>query len=149
MFWSRRIWMTLAAVSAMGSAAVIGAASMMRIDPHAAELFKAGATFQFMHAMSTLACATVMQIGGKGARHAPGPFLGGAVLFSGTLYALALGAPIALWPLLVIGALAFVIGWIVLAVAAFSVDPEERVAAIAGSHHSDNFMRIPPLGRRT
>ncbi|HTE04824.1 MAG TPA: DUF423 domain-containing protein, partial [Planctomycetota bacterium] len=48
---------------------------------------------------------------------AAGPlFLGGVVLFSGSLYALALGGPAAwLGPVTPIGGLALIAGWVVLA----------------------------------
>ena len=42
-------------------------------------------------------------------------FLAGIILFSGSLYALALGGPRAFGPLTPLGGLSFMIGWVLLA----------------------------------
>ena len=84
-------------------------------DPRAAELLKTGASYEFMHCMATLACATFMQVGARRARFAPAFFLAGVVLFSGSLYAMAFGAPRALGMVTPIGGLAFMAGWLWLA----------------------------------
>jgi uncharacterized membrane protein YgdD (TMEM256/DUF423 family) len=148
MTWSRRTWMTLAAASAMSSVAALAVASLEMSGSHAADLVQTGASLQFMHAMASFACATVMQIGGLRARRAPAFFLGGAALFCGPLYALALGAPKAVMLLMPIGALGLLVGWCALGLAALSVDPAERPAAIPGRHGLDNLMRIPGLRPR-
>jgi uncharacterized membrane protein YgdD (TMEM256/DUF423 family) len=148
MAWTRRTWMTLATASALSATAAAAVAALAMPSSHAAELVKTAATFQFMHAMATFACATVMQIGGKGARHAPAFFLGGIVLFCGPLYALALGAPRAMLLVAPLGVLAFLAGWCALGLAAMTVDPAEGAEPIAGRHGFDNLMRIPGLGRR-
>lgn len=145
MTWSRRTWMTLAAASAMSSVAVLALASLAMASSHAAELVKTAATSQFMHAMASFACATIMQIGGAGARRAPALFLGGAALFCAPLYALALGAPKLVMLLAPLGALGLLAGWVVLALAALTVDPAGRGATIPGRHGLDNLMRIPTL----
>ena len=92
-------------------------------DPQAKELLKTGSSYGFMHTMATLACATFIQVGARRARFAPAFFLGGVVLFSGSLYALALGAPRWIGAITPIGGLAFLTGWAVLAWAARGVDP--------------------------
>ena len=91
-------------------------------DPVAKDWLKTGATYEFMHAMATFACATFMNIGAKRARFAPAFFLGGTVLFSGSLYALALGGPHWLVFATPLGGLGFLIGWAVLAWSARGVD---------------------------
>jgi uncharacterized membrane protein YgdD (TMEM256/DUF423 family) len=115
--------MTLGAVSgfiavAMGAFAAHGIA-----DPQAKEWLKTGASYQFMHSMTTFACATFMQIGAKRARFAPAFFLSGIVFFCGSLYAMALGAPRILGAVTPIGGVLFLIGWAVLVWAATTVDP--------------------------
>ena len=92
MRWTRRLWMTLAAVSAFVSVAAGAFAAHGLADPRAQELMRTGAIYEFMHAMATFACATFMQVGAARARFAPAFFLSGALLFSGSLYALALAA---------------------------------------------------------
>ena len=124
-FWTRRNWMTLAAVSGFLSVAIGAFAAHGVTDLRAQEWMRTGATYGFMHAMATLACATFMQVGAQRARHAPAFFLSGVVLFSGSLYAMALGAPRWLGMVTPIGGLLFLIGWAVLAWAARGIDPQD------------------------
>ena len=122
-FWNRRTWMTLAAIAGLVSVAVGALAAHGVVDPRAQELLKTGSQYAFMHAMATLACATLMQVGAQRARHAPAFFLAGVVLFSGSLYALAAGAPLWLGAITPLGGLSFLAGWAILAWAARDVDP--------------------------
>ena len=124
--WTRRVWMAVAAVGgflavAMGAFAAHGIA-----DERAAELVRTGAAYGFMHTMSTFACATFMNVGGHRARHAPAFFLSGVALFSGSLYAMAFGAPSWLGMITPIGGVLFLIGWAVMFWAAFTIDKAER-----------------------
>ena len=114
--------MTLAAVSGFIAVAVGAFAAHGVTDPVAKDWLKTGASYQFMHAMATFACATFMQIGAKRARFAPAFFLGGSVLFSGSLYAMAAGAPRWLGAVTPLGGLCFLTGWAILAWAARTVD---------------------------
>ena len=102
---------------AVGAFAAHGAA-----DPRAKELLTTGAHYELMHAIATLVCASVIRLGGARARFAPGAFLAGSVLFSGSLYALALGAPRWIGAITPIGGVLFLVGWAVLAWAARGVD---------------------------
>lgn len=122
MSWTRRTWMTLAAASGFMAVAVGAFASHAVSDPAAREWLKTGATYEFMHAMATFACATFMNIGARRARFAPAFFLGGTVLFSGSLYIGAMGAPREVFMLTPVGGLLFLIGWAILAWAARGVD---------------------------
>jgi uncharacterized membrane protein YgdD (TMEM256/DUF423 family) len=121
--WSRRNWMTLGAVSGFVAVAVGAFAAHGVADPKAQELLRTGATYGFMHTMATFACATFMQVGARRARFAPAFFLSGVVLFSGSLYALALGAPRWVGAITPLGGLSFLVGWATLAWAARGVDP--------------------------
>ena len=121
--WTRRNWMTLAAINGFIAVAVGAFAAHGVADPQAKELLKTGSSYGFMHTMATLACATFIQVGARRARFAPAFFLGGVVLVSGSLYALALGAPRWIGAITPIGGLAFLTGWAVLAWAARGVDP--------------------------
>ena len=122
-FWRRRTWMTLAAISGFVAVAVGAFAAHGVTDPRAQELLKTGAMYGFMHTMATLACATFMQVGARRARFAPAFFLSGVVLFSGSLYAMALGAPRWVGAVTPIGGLCFLTGWALLVWAARGVDP--------------------------
>lgn len=98
---------------------------------------RAAAQIQLVHAMATLACATVMNIGGRQARWAPALFLAGSVVFCGAGYAMAAGAPAwaaALrWP----GAALLAAGWSILACAAGRTDQAGRLAVVAGASEAD------------
>jgi uncharacterized membrane protein YgdD (TMEM256/DUF423 family) len=122
MRWTRRLWTTLAAASAFVAVAAGAFAAHGLADPKAAEVMRTGATYEFFHAMATFACAALMQIGAVRARFAPAFFLTGTLLFSGSLYALALGAPRLVGIVTPFGGLAFLAGWAVLVWAARGVD---------------------------
>ena len=126
MRWRRRLWMTLGAASGFVSVAAGAFAAHGLADPRAQELVRTGATYEFMHAMATFACATFMQVGAARARFAPAFFLSGTVLFSGSLYGLALGAPRLAGLVTPFGGLLFLAGWAVLAWAARGVDPQPK-----------------------
>jgi uncharacterized membrane protein YgdD (TMEM256/DUF423 family) len=134
--------MMLAALSAMSAAGVMTVSGLLTPPGRTADLLKAGAAVQFMHSMATLACATVMQIGGAQARRAPPFFLTSVPLLSGSIYALAFGAPPQAWLFTACGALAAAVGWAILALATLSVDdgpravrnsPQPRVRTRAGA----------------
>jgi uncharacterized membrane protein YgdD (TMEM256/DUF423 family) len=129
MIWSRRNWMTLAAISGLASVAAGAFGAHGIADPRAKELIQTASHYQFMHAMASLACATFMQVGARRARFAPALFLSGTVLFSGSLYALALGAPRWTGAITPVGGLLFLAGWSTLAWAARGVDPASPPAA--------------------
>ena len=122
MRWTRRLWMTLAALSGFISVGAGAFAAHALTDPSARELMKTGSSYEFMHALATLACAALVKVGAARARFAPAFFLSGTVLFSGSLYALALGAPRWAGVVTPFGGLLFLIGWGVLAWAARGVD---------------------------
>ena len=122
MAWTRRTWMTLAAIGGFIAVAVGAFAAHGVADPQAKEWLKTGTQYGFMHTMATFACATFMNIGGRRARLAPAFFLSGVVIFSGSLYAMAFGAPRWLGAVTPIGGILFLIGWATLAWAARDVD---------------------------
>ncbi len=116
-----RSWLTLAALSGGISVAVGAFAAHGVVDPIAKELFKTGAAYQMTHALAVFACAFVVQAGGVRARLAAPLFLLGALLFSGSLYALALGAPRMVGAITPLGGLMFIAGWAVLTWAALAI----------------------------
>ncbi len=122
-FWSRRSWLTLAAASGFIAVAVGAFAAHVVTDPQTKELLKTGALYGFMHAMATVACAVFMQLGAQRARFAPAFFLSGVLLFSGSLFAMAAGAPRLIGVVTPIGGLCFLTGWVILIWAARGIDP--------------------------
>lgn len=111
-------WLCIAAVN--GALAVLCGAFaahglQTRLDAHALEIFQTGARYHMVHA---LAMGLAALSGRPGARWAAGLFLAGIVLFSGSLYALALTGMMAFAYVTPAGGLAFVGGWIALAFAA-------------------------------
>lgn len=89
--------------------------TMISADKHA--IFEVGVRYQLVHALALLAVGLLLRTTDGALVRAAGPlFLGGVVLFSGSLYALALGGPAAwLGPVTPIGGLALIAGWVVLA----------------------------------
>lgn len=95
-------------------------------DPRAHELIDIGARYQFMHSMASIAALTMWNWRAPRARHAPPVFFVGMVLFCGSLYALAAGAPRAVGAITPIGGLLFIAGWLMLAWAALQLEPRDR-----------------------
>lgn len=120
-----RIWLFLAALSgglsvALGAFAAHGLKA--RLSPHALGIFETGARYQMVHALAMgLAALTMGLAGGPYARLAAMAFLVGTVLFSGSLYLLALTDSKALGAITPLGGLAFLIGWVCLAIAALKL----------------------------
>jgi uncharacterized membrane protein YgdD (TMEM256/DUF423 family) len=131
---ARRDWMMLAAVGGLLSVAIGAFATHGMHDPRAVELLKTGASYQFMHSMATFACATFMQVGARRARFAPAFFLPGIVLFSGSLYALAFGAPRIVGVITPIGGLLFLAGWAVLVWASRMIDEPAKSVYLGTPH---------------
>jgi len=76
-----------------------------------------GVLYQLVHAVALLALANWPN---QAIRRIGACWTGGVVLFSGSLYCLALGAPITLlWPVTPLGGLALLAGWLLLTWAAF------------------------------
>lgn len=118
--------MTLAAIGGF-IAVVAGAFGAHGVsDPQAKAWLTTGASYNFMHVMATFACATLMTVGARRARLAPAFFLSGVVLFSGSLYAMALGAPRWLGAVTPFGGLLFLAGWAVLIWAGLTIDQDPK-----------------------
>ena len=112
------LWVRLAAVSGLVSVAAGAFAAHAAKDPAARELLRTGATYEVTHALAALAAVALGRQGGRGSALAPALFLGGTVLFSGSLYALAFGAPRSVGAITPLGGLAFLAGWAVFALQA-------------------------------
>jgi uncharacterized membrane protein YgdD (TMEM256/DUF423 family) len=122
MTWTRRTWLTLAAAFGFLAVAAGAFGAHGAADEQARAWLQTGAQYALVHVLATFACAALMQAGAARARLAPGFFLSGVALFSGSLFAMALGAPRWLGAITPIGGVLFLIGWAVLACAARGVD---------------------------
>lgn len=95
------------AAGAFGAHALRG-----KLDARMLEVFETGARYQMYHALAMILCGVL-------AATRPGWVMqGGIVLFSGSLYALALTDVKALGAITPFGGVAFLVGWIWLAITA-------------------------------
>jgi uncharacterized membrane protein YgdD (TMEM256/DUF423 family) len=117
-----RTWLTFAAVLGLLCVALGAFAAHGLSDPQAQGWMRTGAEYGFVHVLASLACLSLMQAGARQARLAPPFFLSGAVIFTGTLAAMALGGPRWLGAVTPIGGVLFLIGWGVLAWAAREIE---------------------------
>ena len=114
-----RTFLALGALSA-GLAVVAGAFGAHglrgRLSPDMMAVFETAARYHMYHALGLLAVAVVAgRLTGRGAMLAGWLFVAGTVLFSGSLYLLALGGPRWLGAVTPLGGLCFIAGWVMLA----------------------------------
>lgn len=117
--WTPRIWTGLAAVSGLLAVAFGAFAAHGMSEPKPVEWLRTGSLYQMVHALAVFGALALHRAGAKAMGLAAALFLGGTLLFSGSLYAMALGAPRVLGAVTPFGGLAFMIGWAVLADRAF------------------------------
>ncbi len=123
-----RLFLALGAISAGISVAAgaFGAHGLKsRIPPELLTIWETGARYQMYHAFALMAAAWALSRGAA----ARGPatwagwlFVVGTVIFSGSLYALAFTGIRAIGAVTVLGGVAFLVGWVLLALAALRVD---------------------------
>ena len=92
-----------------------------RLSPDLLAVFETGARYQMFHALALVAAGWASSRGPAAAGAATWAgwlFVAGTVLFSGSLYALALTGVRALGAVTPFGGVAFIAGWVALAVAA-------------------------------
>jgi uncharacterized membrane protein YgdD (TMEM256/DUF423 family) len=115
------VWLVIAAANgalavAMGAFGAHGLQG--RVDAHALEVFETGARYHMYHALAIgLAALGMRGAAAQPAHYAAIFFLAGIVLFSGSLYVLALSGVRAVAVAAPFGGVAFLIGWIILAYA--------------------------------
>lgn len=116
------VWLTIAAINgllAVAAGAFAAHGLQGRLDAHALTIFETGARYHMYHALAMgLAAFAIRGSAAVPAQAAAGFFLAGIVLFSGSLYLLALTGLRELAFVTPIGGVAFLIGWIALAWAA-------------------------------
>jgi len=97
-----------------------------RLPPADLEIFQTATRYMMYHALALLGTAWAVQRGlGRSARAAGYAFLIGIVLFSGSLYALVLVGPRTWGAVTPFGGVAFLAGWVLLALAARAPDPPD------------------------
>jgi len=116
------VWLLVAAVNGLlaVAAGAFGAHGFQaRIDAHALQVFETGARYQMYHALAIgLAAFAIRDAAAGPATAAAGFFLAGILLFSGSLYLLALTGTKLLGIITPFGGVCFLIGWGCLAFAA-------------------------------
>jgi uncharacterized membrane protein YgdD (TMEM256/DUF423 family) len=111
------------AAAAFGAAAVVlgafGAHALRsHLDAASLQIWHTAVEYQFWHALALLAVAAIApERASRWWRSAGIGFAAGILLFSGSLYALALGAPHWIGAITPLGGLALIAGWILLAIA--------------------------------
>jgi uncharacterized membrane protein YgdD (TMEM256/DUF423 family) len=111
-------WIALGAVNAALSVAAGAFAAhglRDRLDARALEVFETGARYQMFHALAIILAGFLSTGGLRGAQTAAWIFQAGIVLFSGSLYALALTGAKIFGPITPLGGVAFLAGWLWLA----------------------------------
>ena len=89
-----------------------------RLDAYALGVYEKAVLYHFLHALGILLVALLGRVGAisaAGEARTGGLLLAGIVLFSGSLYVLAVSGIRALGAITPLGGLAFIAGWLVLA----------------------------------
>jgi uncharacterized membrane protein YgdD (TMEM256/DUF423 family) len=118
MLLSMRLWLGIAAVNgalAVAAGAFGAHALKGQLPPELLTTWETAARYQMYHALA-MALAALAGSHENGSNLSPKLFLGGIVLFSGSLYALALGGPLWLGPVTPLGGALLIAGWICLAI---------------------------------
>jgi uncharacterized membrane protein YgdD (TMEM256/DUF423 family) len=122
-------WLAIGAIYG-GLGVALGAFGAHALKAHLAEAalqtWQTAVSYQFVHALALLAVGILVRVSiASGAAPdrllnvAGSAFVIGVLFFSGSLYLLALGGPRWLGPVTPLGGVAFIVGWVTLALAAF------------------------------
>lgn len=122
--WPRAARLLLAAASinallAVAAGAFGAHALRARLEPRRLEVFEIAVRYHLVHALALGLCALAVRADLAGAAKAGWVMQAGIVVFSGTLYALALTGVKALGAITPLGGLGLMAGWAMLAVAAW------------------------------
>lgn len=111
----RNLWITLGSVSAFLAVAMgaFGAHALKtRLAEYALGVWNTAATYQMYHALALIGFGLWLERVPQASPFSGWAFVAGTVIFSGSLYALALTDIKVLGAITPIGGLAFMIGWI-------------------------------------
>ena len=120
------LWTKMIGVGAIfsGLAVALGAfgahALKEKLSPYALDVFETGVKYQMYHALAIIAVGLLAsRIDGPAIRVSAYSFMIGILVFSGSLYTLAFTGTKWLGAITPMGGLAFLVGWISLALACF------------------------------
>ena len=116
----------IAALSGCASVLIGAFATHGVTDARVKDLLEIGARYQFMHSMASIASLTFWNWGAARARFAPPVFFAGMILFCGSLYALAFGAPRWAGAITPVGGVLFLAGWLTLAWAGLTLQSPKK-----------------------
>jgi uncharacterized membrane protein YgdD (TMEM256/DUF423 family) len=119
--WTPRTWTGLAAISGLLAVALGAFAAHGMTEPKPIEWLHTGSQYQMVHALAVFAALALHRAGARGMGLVAALFLVGTVLFSGSLYAMALGGPRLLGAITPLGGLSFMAGWAVMAWRGFTL----------------------------
>ena len=117
---------SVAGLTAVAAGAFGAHALESRLSPDLLDTFEIGARYHMYHALALLGTAAALPRLGRAGTAAAWCFLVGMLIFSGTLYALALTGHRWLGASTPIGGLVFMAGWVCLGVGAFRLRSEPR-----------------------
>ena len=113
--FATRLLVALAGASAVVFGAFGAHALRDVLDARGTELWHTAVSYHFWHALALV--FAVVAAGGRARSLAMACFAVGIVVFSGSLYALALGAPRWFGAITPLGGVAFIVGWLALGIA--------------------------------
>lgn len=124
-----RIFILIAAISGFLSVSIGAFAAhglKKTLAPELIDVVKTGVQYQMYHALALLVVALflIQKPSASGLKASGWAFILGSLMFSGSLYALAMGAPRWLGPVTPLGGLCFLVGWVLLAIAGWRVKSE-------------------------
>lgn len=106
---------------AAGAFGAHGLKEWFRSAPDLQPVYQTAVQYQMYHAIGILIAALMVRSGAPEARWAGYCFMAGILLFSGSLYAIALGQPKWLGMVTPFGGVVFLIGWIMLGAAGWKL----------------------------
>ena len=112
-----RAWMALASLSGLMAVAAGASGAHGVADPQARAWLQTGAHYQLSHALAVFGCFVVWRMGGGAAQLAAWLFLAGGLIFGGSLYLMAFGAPRWFGAITPIGGVLLMLAWATLAYA--------------------------------
>ena len=116
-----RVWLTLASLSGLIAVAAGAFGAHGVTDPKAKAWLETGGHYQLMHALAVFACFVAWRVlQAPAAGLAAWLFLAGALIFSGSLYLMAIGGPRVLGAVTPVGGVLLLAGWAFLAWACFA-----------------------------
>jgi uncharacterized membrane protein YgdD (TMEM256/DUF423 family) len=122
----RATWAIIGAVCGFTAVATGAIGEHLLTDAKPREWMDLGSEYHLAHSMTIFLTQSFRNWGAERARHAAPLFFAGILLFSGSLYTMALGGPTWLGAITPLGGVCFLAGWAVLAMAGFDLHEQAR-----------------------